>query len=96
MALRSTSSPVTFTRPFELKGIEGLQPAGTYEVDTEEEIVETLHRTVYVRVATFLIMRSAGMVRTATIDPKDLEAALARDLLPASEPPSPSGLPSTA
>jgi hypothetical protein len=79
MAMRSTASSVTFAHPFALKGVAGQQAAGTYEVETEEEIIETLHRTVYVRVATLLIIRSVGMTRTVTVDPHDLEAALARD-----------------
>lgn len=79
MALRTTASSVTFTRPFTLKGVEGRHPAGVYEVETEEEIIETLHRTVYIRVATLLTIRSTGMTRTVTVDPKLLEAALAED-----------------
>ncbi len=79
MALRTTPSSVSFSRPFELKGVDGPLPAGSYEVETEEEIIETLHRTVYVRVATLLIIRSTGMTRTVTVDPSDLETALERD-----------------
>lgn len=79
MALRTTPSSVSFSRPFELKGVDGPLPAGSYEVETEEEIIETMHRTVYVRVATLLIIRSTGMTRTVTVDPGDLETALERD-----------------
>lgn len=79
MALRTTLSSVSFSRPFVLKGVDGPLPAGAYEVETEEEIIETLHRMVYVRVATLLIIRSIGMTRTVTVDPEDLETALVRD-----------------
>lgn len=60
MALRSTMSSVTFTKPFDLKGAGGVLPAGTYDVETDEDIVETISRTVYVRVATVLYIRSIG------------------------------------
>ncbi|MBD3760127.1 hypothetical protein [Rhizorhabdus sp.] len=79
MALRTTPSSVSFSHPFALKGVDGPLPAGSYEVETEEEIIETLHRMVYVRVATLLIIRSPGMTRTVTVDPGDLQMALERD-----------------
>lgn len=82
MATRTTSSSVVFSHPFTLKGVEGCQPAGTYDVDTEEEVIETLNRTVYRRVATLLIIRGIGITRTVTIDPADLLAALERDRCP--------------
>lgn len=72
---------MTFRSPFEFRGTDGVQPPGSYEVEVEEDIVETNSRTVYVRVATFLYIRSPGMVRTVTIDPEDLEAALEKDAL---------------
>lgn len=79
MALRTTPSSVMFNRPFALRGVAGQLPAGTYDVDTEEEIIETLSQTVYVRIATYLYIRTTGMTRTVTIDPKDLNAALEKD-----------------
>ena len=33
---------VTFARPFSLRGIDGVRPAGTYTVETEEELIEGL------------------------------------------------------
>lgn len=81
MGTRTISSSVTFGHPFKLKGVEGCHPAGTYEVDTEEEAIETIHRTVYVRVATILTIRGAGITRTVMVDPADLQAALDRDRL---------------
>jgi hypothetical protein len=79
MALRTTKSSVTFARPFQLKGVDGQQPAGTYELETDEEIIEAHGRTVYVRVATLLYIRSLGMKQTITVDPSDLQAAQERD-----------------
>ena len=77
--LRSTKSTVTFQHPFDFPGTDGVQPPGSYDVEIEEEIVETISRTVYIRVATLLYIRSPGMVRTVTIHPDHLEAALKMD-----------------
>jgi hypothetical protein len=79
MTLRTTKSSVTFGKPFKLKGMDEEQPAGTYEVETDEEVIESHGRTVYVRVATLLLIRSPGMTRTVTVDPNELNAAQERD-----------------
>lgn len=78
-ALRTTSATVSFSAPFTLKGRTETYPAGRYEVETDEEIIEGNGRTVYLRVATLLHIRSPGMTRTLKIDPEDLQRALARD-----------------
>lgn len=80
-ALRTTSATVSFSAPFMLKGRTEIYPAGSYEVETDEEIVEANGRTVYLRVATLLYIRSPGMARTLRIDPDDLHRALAADRL---------------
>lgn len=81
MALLTTQSSVTFKSPFEFPGTDGVQPPGTYDVEIEEESIETLSRTVYVRMATRFYIRSPGMIRTVTVDPNDLKAALEKDAL---------------
>ena len=77
-ALRTTRSSVTFAAPFKLKAFEFAEPAGTYAIETDEEIIEGNEHTVYRRVATLLYIRRGGTTRAVTIDPLDLEAALAR------------------
>lgn len=62
--IRTTKSSVTFTSAFQLNGFDGLAPAGTYDVETDEEIIEGNDRTVYRRVATILYVRSDGMTST--------------------------------
>jgi hypothetical protein len=37
MSTRTTLASVTFTRPFALSALDGEQPAGTYQLVTEEE-----------------------------------------------------------
>jgi hypothetical protein len=79
MAIRTTRTQVTFRAPFSLPELDGLQPAGTYDVETDEEAIEGNERTVYLRVATLISIHSLGSTRTVTIDPASLEAALLRD-----------------
>lgn len=85
MTLRTIRKTVTFTRPFSLSGIETVQPAGTYEVETDEELLEGVSFPAYRRVATtiFLPPQPGSMVfaEMATIDPLDLEAAQERDAI---------------
>lgn len=77
--MRTTKSTVTFSRSFTLNGGLGELPAGTYEIEVDEEEIHGIERTVYRRMATLLFVRSGGRTRTLTIDPDELEAALVRD-----------------
>ena len=79
MAVRTTRSVVTFSQPFRLPGLDDALPAGTYDIDTEEEIIEGNERSVYLRTATRLFIRTPGRVEIMTIDPHQIQAALARD-----------------
>jgi len=78
MAVRTIRSSVTFTAPFKLKALD-LQPAGTYPIETDEEIIEGNEHTVYRRVATLLYIQRDGTTAAITVDPVDLTAALDRD-----------------
>jgi hypothetical protein len=83
MIVRTTSKSVTFRRGFSLKGADGLQPAGTYAVETEEEAIPTLSFLADRHLSTTMMLstRYGGAVvrQVITIDPEDLEAAQARD-----------------
>ena len=85
MTVRTSRKRVTFTRPFSLSGIDGMQPAGTYEVETEEELLEGLSFPSYRRIGTWIFFpsRAGGTVLTeiAVIDPLELEAAQQRDAI---------------
>ena len=88
MDRRTSREAVTFARPFTLRGIDGEQPAGTYLVETDAELIPGLSFIAWRRVASlmFLPSRPGGAVpdRIATIDPLELEAARARDAARAS------------
>lgn len=85
MATRTTSRTVAFSRPFMLSGIGGMQPAGTYTVETDEELVQEISFPVYRRTATLMLLPpqpgGAVLAQIATIDPLELEVALERDAL---------------
>lgn len=81
MTVRTSRKSVTFTRPFSLSGIGEVQPAGTYTVETDEELLPGLSFPAYRRLATLMVLRSRGgaPVAVANIDPLELQAAQERD-----------------
>jgi hypothetical protein len=87
MTTRTTKRTVTFSNAFILDGYNEPQPAGDYVVETDEELLEGVSFPAYRRVLTLLrLPAKGGLTRTWTIDPKDLEAALARDQAVAASP----------
>lgn len=79
MPIRTTCRRITFGAPFRLAEVEEQLPAGTYEVETDEEVIEGNDRPVYIRVATLIRLEGLGSTRTVTIDPRGLESALQHD-----------------
>ncbi|MBP1805243.1 hypothetical protein [Rubellimicrobium aerolatum] len=87
MSSRTTRRPVTFVHPFRIAGYEDELPAGEYQVELDEELLQGLSFEAYRRTGTFLLIgREAsgrGSAEMRPIDPRDLEAALVRDRAPA-------------
>lgn len=83
MTIRTTVKTVTFTRPFVLSGLDEVQSAGTYEVETDEELLESVSFPAYRRMLTLIRLHARpahpGMTRSVSIDPAELDAALSRD-----------------
>jgi hypothetical protein len=82
MLTRTRHTHIVFKHPFELKGVDRLLPAGSYEVIADEELIEGLSFPVYRRVSMAIIVPAQSRpssVEMVTIDPRDLEAAQARD-----------------
>jgi hypothetical protein len=83
MTIRTTRKTVTFTRPFVIGGLDEAQPAGSYEVETDEELLESLSFPAFRRIQTLIRLpprpTHPGMTRSVTIDPQELEAALRKD-----------------
>ena len=79
MQTRTQSKEVIFARAFILDGMDALQPAGAYRVDTDEEMLETLSGVAWRRVRTVLRIERSGRVEYLPVDPDCLDKALSRD-----------------
>jgi len=81
---------VTFRRSFVLGGFNEVLPAGDYNVETDEELLEGISFPAYRRVLTLIHLHAKPgqphVTQTLTIDPKELDAALKRDQAPAKMP----------
>lgn len=87
MTMRTTTRNVVFTRPFVLRGIVEEQPAGTYTVETDEELIGNAPVTAYRRISTLIRLpgRPGSLVleQVVDIDAAELAAALEKDAAPA-------------
>lgn len=79
MVTRTNSRQVVFRRPFLLSGFDALQPAGTYTVDTEEELIDALSFPAWKRVMTAMQLTRSDTTEYIPIDPDELHEALMRD-----------------
>jgi hypothetical protein len=79
MTGRTTRKTVTFKRSFVLSNIAGIQPAGVYHVETDEESLDSRSMLGYRRVATFIEVNRDGGTQVFRIDPVELEVALLKD-----------------
>jgi hypothetical protein len=79
MTTRTSRRTVTFTQPFALGGMGGMQPPGDYVVETDEETIDALSFVAWRNAETRLHVRHGGTTQVFTIDRAELEAALSRD-----------------
>lgn len=82
MLNRTRREDMVFIRPFLLKGWAEPQPAGTYAVETEEELIEGLSFPAYRRVSTTITRRptrAGALIQAILVDPLALAAAQAAD-----------------
>ena len=83
MAGRTTRISVTFSRAFSLSDADGVQPPGTYRVQTVDVSLDKPPSLAYGRVSTTIELPAVGSAssrrQVVTIDPLELEAALKRD-----------------
>ena len=81
--MRTSQKIVTFRRPFSLSGLDEMQPAGAYTVETNEELLESLSFPAWRRTATVILLRpqggAAGLGQDLEIDPAELEAVADAD-----------------
>ena len=72
MIARSLNAAVVFSKPFLLKGVDRMLPAGDYRVVTDEELIEGISFPVYRRISTMIFVPAAhgtSRVEMVTIDP---------------------------
>jgi len=80
MPIRTSSATVVFRRPFDLSGLNGTQPAGAYVVETSEELLDGVSFPAWRRHSTIIRLHpKPGLTLSATVDPRDLDAALLQD-----------------
>jgi hypothetical protein len=83
MTVRTSKKTVTFRRPFLLDGFDEVLPAGAYDVETDEELVDGISFPAYRRILTLIHLHampeSPGVTRVLTIDANELDAACERD-----------------
>ena len=83
MTQRTVRDTIVFRRPFVLSGFDEPLPAGSYTVETFEELIEGLSFNAYRRVETLLHLTpppgQANLLQVVVIDPIDLEEARHRD-----------------
>jgi len=83
MSIRTTSTVISFSRPFVLRGIADEQPPGSYTVETDEELLPHVSFPAYRRVATLMRLPprpgSTERGRIVDLDPLELGTLLAAD-----------------
>jgi hypothetical protein len=83
MTTRTTRKMVTFDRPFTLRGVDRILPAGNYQIMTDEDLIEELSFPAYRRVSTMIFVPAdshhSSSIEMVAIDPQDLKAAQDRD-----------------
>jgi hypothetical protein len=82
MITRTRRDSVVFRCAFRLAGVDRELPPGDYPVLTDEELIEGLSFPAYRRVSTMLLvpaLSKLAALEMVTIDPRELEAAQARD-----------------
>jgi hypothetical protein len=83
MTTRTQQKTIVFSHPFRLKGIDRVLPPGSYEVVTDEELIEGLSFAVHRRVFTAIIVpaqsHQTSSVEMVAINPSDLQSAQDQD-----------------
>ena len=88
MDTRTSSKHVTFRRPFTLRGLDGVQPAGNYVVRSEQELLDTLTCLGWRQMSLTIEILRDGATEHVAIDAQDLREALVRDGDQSTDPPA--------
>lgn len=91
MTSRIRREDLVFRHPFRLRGWKEPHPAGTYALETEEELIDGLSFTAYRRIGTTLTREATpgGQCRQVIpVELADLERAVAAERVLAGAPPA--------
>ena len=77
--MRTTKTKVTFRDSFVLNRDVGELPAGSYNIEIDEEEILTSVQTGYRRTAIHFFVEKDGSTRMLSIEPADFESALNRE-----------------
>lgn len=77
--MRTTKSRVKFQGPFILNKEVGELPAGSYDIEIDEEEMLTPEWSGHRRTAIYFYVQDHRSTRMLVIDPIDLDSALERD-----------------
>nr|WP_298684954.1 hypothetical protein [uncultured Dongia sp.] len=84
--MRTTRTTVLFKHSFKLGDSDEQHPAGSYAIETDEELLQGISFPAYRRTATWMQRvndnNPARIMPTALVDPLQLEAALLADRIP--------------
>jgi hypothetical protein len=79
MTTRTERRTVTFTQPFQLAGVDGVQPPGSYVVETDEQTIDDLSFIAWRRTATMIHIQRNGTTQVFRVDPVELDDCLLRE-----------------
>ena len=83
MTERRTISSVTFTQAFVLRGADGIQPPGTYLLETVEEPLDSVSFLGYRRVSTTITLPAVGTAtlskQVIAVSPQELKTGSMND-----------------
>ena len=83
MSGRTTRSIAHFEAPFVLGGLNGMLPAGDYDIDHDEELIDGMSWLAWRSVATFIHLPARTLKsptsQLVAIDHAELETALRQD-----------------
>ena len=77
--MRTTKTKVTFHDSFILNQNVGELPAGSYNIEIDEEEILTSGRSGYRRTAIYFFVEKDRSTRRLSIEPADFESALSRE-----------------
>jgi hypothetical protein len=88
METRVTIEQVIFRRPFQLSGLRGILPPGTYTIRTDEEMLNTFSFIGWRQAGTTIFLHRDGGVEYPVINRQELREALVRDGDQGTDPPA--------